>query len=166
MSEARLLLLPLTSDVRSKQLEPPDSFLQQIKRIPWKTAPKGLFALFLFSLLIVIADAVIRLNEYKALRESLIPATGWVSGSMYLFIALMTFFFFLKPTIRGRKALILVFIIIMIEGLFAIVLSLLTEDFENPYLMVNKWRPIWSFLIPGFWISVLLSSSVKNYCRN
>jgi hypothetical protein len=147
-------------------LEPPDSFLRQIKKKPWKTAPKTLIALFLFSLLIVIADAVIRLNEYKALRESIIPATGWVSGSMYLFITLMTFLCFVKPTIRGRKALILVFFIIMIEGLIAIVLSLLTEDYENPYLMVNKWRPIWSFLIPGFWISVLLSSSVKNYCRS
>jgi hypothetical protein len=39
------------------------------------------------------------------------------------------------------------------------------ETFDNPYLTISPWRPVWTILIPCIWIAALYSPSVNRFCR-
>ena len=123
-------------------------------------APLALKAFVGFSLVAVAAEVALFFNG--ELRAAVLPHTGWVPSMAYLFGIVMVL-----ALMMGRSRWQLFWlsaalgVYMLIQG-SAMIGRIGVED-ANPYLYVSWWRPIWVLVIPGMWIAVLWSRSVRQY---
>jgi hypothetical protein len=137
--------------------------LPWVKSGAWRTAPLELVAFVSFSALVVLLDAGIQALA-PSFAEDSIKYTGWVPSMLYLNGVIMGTFLCVHRTTRGRICLL------VLLGLWAIGHAIEfwskfgRQDFDNPYLRVSPYRPIWTVAVPLVWLLVLLSPRVKRYC--
>ncbi|QEG33676.1 hypothetical protein Pr1d_09400 [Bythopirellula goksoeyrii] len=120
-----------------------------------------------FYLWFVIAITVFELCRVATMGSLsfTIPFTGWMIAFPYMFSI-----FFVFAALRGSKfgpaiksvRSFLVFAIIL--GVLEFAFSYGREDFDNPYLRVSLWRPVFTVMIPCLWLIVLNSKAVSTYC--
>ncbi|MCX6231221.1 MAG: hypothetical protein NTZ33_06725 [Bacteroidetes bacterium] len=143
-------------------------FLSQSKKT-FISAPIELKIFFFFSLLVSLIAFVIQIFCSKHFIESIIPITGWSLPISYpncvIVCSALLFVPIKKNLIFVRNILIFLLLINIVAEAYQF-LSLEKADFvnPNPYLRMSEWRPLWVFIIPSFWIFVLLSPRIKRYC--
>jgi hypothetical protein len=125
-------------------------------------------ALLLFSLITVAADVYLNVIGPLELKEAIIPFTGWVVSSSYSFVAISLVFLMLgyhTDPFYTRKLITFLLFISIIFGIADIGSAFGVEDFGNPYLTVSQWRPVWTIIIPSFWVALLYTPGVSQYCE-
>ena len=141
-----------------------------IKNIDMRAIPIELLILYGFSVIVTVLSFIglfsaLFLSEsfLTEIYETVVPFTGGFSPS-YFFIAFVAPILFVsKPADKIRKMLIYFVILEIAMGCFSFLISLRLDNTENPYLLVSNWRFLWSFLIPGIWMYLLISPRVKTY---
>jgi hypothetical protein len=104
----------------------------------------------------------------KSLIEAIVPFTGWGAGTNYaftLFFAFALIFAKKMPRRAGmiwRFAIIAILLISIFEG-YQEMKRPAASDFGNPYLRISPLRPVWTIIIPAFWMLMLLSSRMKKF---
>lgn len=138
-------------------------------RYHFAIAPLELQLFFAFSLMVSCTLLIIFLFLQSTVYESILPYTDGAFFP-YLFIFIHTMDSMARknmypPWQRSHLPLI---IIMLLFGIFQgyDFLTWNGEDFGNPYLMKNKLQPVWTILIPCFWIAVMLSPRIKKYYQN
>lgn len=133
-------------------------------------APLELQVLFVFSFIVTIIDLIVTLFFKSSVYESLKPYVGNGTIMPYLFTCTliaesMAGKNFIHPSIRSIYTIIVFFLITLI---FKIIdyQDWDGENYVNPYFMKNEWQPVWTILIPCFWIVVMLSPRIKKYYQN
>lgn len=133
----------------------------------FSAAPIQLRAFCLFATIVTILS-VLFLFANSTLRRSMVPITGSSIAAGYSFGLFFTYALIFSSNERIKKIKVLLGILIPL--VLYILLGLFTffnynhQNFGNPYLTVSKWQPIWTILIPLFWIVVLMSKRVTRYC--
>ncbi len=130
-------------------------------------APLELKCYAFFSAVITIFSVL--LIFLPKINRAIVPITGWLPALGYMFgIYFIYALIFLKSMkanrIKFRTTLISFLIMHILFGLFNL-LSYNGNNFSNPYLTISKWQPVWTILIPLFWIVLLLSSRVTRFCK-
>ncbi|MBK8954308.1 MAG: hypothetical protein IPM34_01970 [Saprospiraceae bacterium] len=136
----------------------------------YSLAPLELKFFAVFCVCVTVLSLVIQLLFPIRVEESIIPITGWNMGMVYGYCVIVTF----GPmvTVHGinRKLapqysnilLLAVFIIIHLVDI-----ATWSGGYEdNPYLFRSAWRPVWTVVLPGLWIIILLSPRIKNYYQS
>ena len=140
----------------------------------FKKTPSVFFYLLFFSVVISMLRVFFRHSD-KALYELIIPYPGGGFGSEYMlvYIAFLGIIFnsvrtdnsFNKMIKMYYYLLILNFIFVLYSGLSEY-MEVLPEDYtqSNPYLRYTVFTPIYTILLPLFWI-LALSFSLFKYTR-
>jgi MFS family permease len=134
-----------------------------VKARGWRDTPVELVAFVGFSALVVVLDAVVQAIAPEFAEES-IQYTGWAASMPYLFGVIMGTFLCVHRTTRGRIWLLVYLAFSAVWGGLEFWSDFGERDFENPYLRLSPYRPIWTVAIPLVWLVVLLSPRVKRYC--
>ena len=150
------------------------SIIEITKSIKGKTKniPLDIKLFFVFSCLITLASWYLELDANKSLRELTIPYTGWQFGMHYDFsvffipLGLLTF---KKPNntiVFLRLFLVSGMLLQLIDG-FQDWFSITPEDYisTNPYLRYDKMRPIYTIILPLFWVLVIIGSLLNSYLK-
>ena len=128
------------------------------------SAPLELRAFAVFSLVVVTADFGIEHFGSKHLHEVLIPLTGWVASMPYMFSIFFVFSLMFTRDYRQRFVIDFQLLLQIIYGLWQLS-RIRTDNFNNPYLTVSHWQPIWTILIPLLWIAALHSPRMNRFCH-
>jgi hypothetical protein len=99
---------------------------------------------------------------FKEIGEVIVPITGFT---------LMPYFVTLIITVnqlsRNKKLTNYNIGVLAFYILFNSIQSLTIgddyNDFNNPYLKISPWRPVWTIALPALWILILLSPRIKKY---
>jgi len=103
------------------------------------------------------------------IKESIIPITGWLMAQGYIFTLFFIFsLVFFSGTagqrIRFRLAVVALLAINVLYGIYGIPFYG-DNDYGNPYLIISKWRPVWTIVLPSFWMVLLMSKRVTAFCK-
>ncbi len=118
--------------------------------------------LFVFACFSVVAFAVaILMLAIPTFGRIVVPYYGWpIIGFFYASALKYTLPAFLKanpiPVTEYFRSIIRILAISMVFGLFMIVLSWISGNFDNPYLTVASWQPVWTILVPAIWITLFV----------
>jgi hypothetical protein len=129
-------------------------------------APVELRAYFAFALLSTVSLLLIQLN--KDLHRVIVPITGWLGAANYMFSLGFTYTLIFQTVPQKSRIRIAVIALLLFYALFS-VYDLITNGHpisDNPYVTVSQWRPIWTIVIPMFWIAVPLSNKVTRFCKS
>jgi hypothetical protein len=99
-------------------------------------------------------------------RTNLMPYGGWMPSMFYMFAIPGCAALLSSGTRRSRLGLVGMMGIAVLFGLYEWWADAGEPDFGNPYLIVSPYRPIWTVLVPLFWMGVLLSPRIKQYCSH
>jgi len=111
-----------------------------------------------YALFAICAAAVsIAMFFSPKIAKPLLPHLGWpIVGLSYLGSLMFVAATWLSPNdlplaqwwtyLRGH------FSIIIAYGIFTAAIGWLGNDFDNPYLAVSMWQPIWTVLTPAAWM--------------
>lgn len=107
----------------------------------------------------------------KSLNDAVVPYTGWGAGNNYAFTLFFAFALIFVKRLPRREGIIWRFAIIaiLLIYIFAGYLQMKKvggHDFGNPYLRVSPLRPLWTMVIPAFWVMALLSPRVNKFCKS
>lgn len=130
-------------------------------------APLELKAFAVFCVLVTVVDFGTMLTGPKTLREAIVPVTGWVGSMGYMFSLYFIFFLILSRAAHWRSmrfAVVTMLLIPMVLGIKDVV-GPASPNFNNPYLTISPWRPVWTLVIPALWIAILYSPRIKKYCE-
>lgn len=139
-------------------------------RYYFSVAPVELKIFFSFSLIVALTDFIDTFLFSNTLSESLKPFVG---NSIFIPYLLTCGFItesmaaksFLHPNLRSNYTLIIFLLIYTAFNIFDFV-TWDGEDLGNPSIINNEWQLVWTILIPGFWILVMLSPRIKKYYHN
>jgi peroxiredoxin len=126
------------------------------------TIPIGILALIIFAILVTTIDYKLTFWGPISLKEQIVPITGWGMSSTYTMTGIIAVFYCIT---RAHRMLYVMAAILLMHILVGIVEALMPvgEDFGNPWLMVSPWRPVWSILIPGLWMIVVLRTLISRH---
>lgn len=107
----------------------------------------------------------------KSLNAAIVPFTGWGAGSGYMFTLFFVFALIFVKRVPRRTAITWRFAIIaiLLISIFSGYLQMKRaggNDFGNPYLKISPWQPVWTMVIPAFWVMTLLSPRVNKYYKS
>jgi hypothetical protein len=99
-------------------------------------------------------------HSRKDLRESLVPITGWIGLSPYmwtLFFSIFALIFTNRTTYMSvvRMLGLVTALDALVTAFDAIMAWLGSPDFGNPYLMYHPVRPLITVVLPSAWILAL-----------
>jgi hypothetical protein len=93
-----------------------------------------------------------------------VPYTGWAGGFRYSITIFFACLAVHSPkyaqAIRSVRWFLVLFIVL---GAGQFLWSFGGEDFDNPYLRVSAWRPVFTVLLPCIWFLLLRSRAVTEY---
>jgi peroxiredoxin len=125
-------------------------------KMSWRPRiPIGILAFIIFAILVTTIDYKLTFWGPISLNEKIVPITGWGMSTAYMMTGILAVFYCITRAHRmlyGMAAILLMNIGIGIVD----ALKPVGEDFGNPWLMVSPWRPVWSILLPGLWMIVVL----------
>ncbi|SFI81678.1 hypothetical protein [Planctomicrobium piriforme] len=134
---------------------------------PWQV-----WLFFAFSSVESIAKCILTWNPgFKQINELVLPYTGW-SDAWYLFAAVMFPFVLVFSFLSGRVLKLprqevlkmhagylsfcrWLLMLAITSGIIGFAWHYGREDFGNPYLMVSPWKPVWTVVVPAFWLWML-----------
>lgn len=93
--------------------------------------------------------------------------TGWGASTGYMFSIYFVFVLILVPVFRWRTfrfAIVAILLMTMAFGIYNLCRNH-GPDFGNPYLTISLWQPLWTLVLPAFWIAVLHSPRIKKFCE-
>jgi len=130
-------------------------------------APIEFKVFVVFSFIETAISLCLQIFGSKQLKESIIPTTGWLFFMPYLVTSLTVASQLSGNIIISGRARSRYFNI----GFLAFYMLIMTiealitsgNDYNNPYLMISPWRPVWTIVLPAIWILVLLSPRIKRY---
>ena len=127
-------------------------------------APLELKAYALFSVIVTILGIALPIVGPKKLWEAIVPFTGWSPALGYMFGLFFTFalIYIKSPQSCLRFGIIAPLALQIIFGLF-IQATHSVNSFNNPYLTVSPWQPVWTVAIPALWIAILLSPRMNRF---
>ena len=131
-----------------------------------RQTPVGITLLFVFSLLSTAYAAFYFLFASEAHRDLVVPHVGWIGHFLYVYVLAMSVMLVTRPTNKLRLALVIFFVLLLLYGLYSLININDDQNHGNPYLTYGAFRPIWEIALPLFWIAVLSSKSVRNFCNN
>lgn len=110
----------------------------------------------------------------KSLNRAIVPFTGWSAGSYYAFTLFFAFGLVFAKKLPQRPQLAgaiwrFAIIAILLLGIFAGYLNMRTsggDNFGNPYLRISPAQPVWTMIIPAFWIMMLLSPRINRFYKS
>ncbi len=129
-----------------------------------KNIPKGLVSFILFTCIVSLFAVYYFTLASDSLRAAIVPHVGWTGLFFYVYIFILSIFMLIKPNDKIRKGIVYFFMLPIIFGVFAVYTHIGRDNYDNPYLTYGMFRPIWDFVIPILWMTVLSSKSVKEYC--
>jgi len=139
------------------------------KKASFQAAPIELKIFFLFSVLVSLIDIYLSFIGPRELKESLLPFTGWQISGGYFLCAIFGFILILgystKPSFT-RNIILFLLCNSIFWGTISFITSIGADSFNNPYLTVSAWRPIWTIAIPAIWIAILLNPRINRYCHD
>jgi hypothetical protein len=118
----------------------------------------------LFSVIVTILGFALPIFGPKKLWEAIVPFTGWSPSLGYMFGLFFTFalIYMKSPPWRLRFGIIAPLVLQIIFGLY-ILATHSANNFNNPYLTVSPWQPVWTVVIPALWIAILLSPRMNRF---
>jgi hypothetical protein len=127
-------------------------------------APLELKVFAIFSVVVSILGFALPVLGPKNLWEAIVPFTGWSPNLGYVFGLFFTFalIYTKLPLWRLRFGIIAPLSLQIIFGLLFMD-KLPANNFNNPYLTVSPWRPVWTVIIPALWIAILLSPRLRRF---
>ena len=133
----------------------------------YSAAPIELKAFCLFATIVTILS-ILLLFANSNLRRSIVPITGlpFAIGYSFGLYFIYAVIFSSNKSIRRikiRYGILMPLVLSILLGGFNL-LNYNTQNFGNPYLTISKWQPIWTILIPLFWIILLMSKRVTRFC--
>jgi len=134
----------------------------------FSSAPLELKAFCLFATTATILSILLFFTS-RNLQQSIVPITGWAAAMGYTFGLFFIYALIFSTNkkvqkIKIRRGIVGPLVLYILFGIFNL-LTYNTQNSGNPYLTISKWQPIWTILIPLFWIALLMSSRVTKYCR-
>jgi hypothetical protein len=138
-----------------------------------KKAPYDIILFYIFSTLVVVFSWYLRLDSNKALRETLIPYTGWGFGNAYQFgiffipLCLFSFGGNVTKTINLLRFYIMITMLIECYNGYQDWLSISPEDYtnHNPYLRYDSLTPVYTIFTPLFWTLLMAWTLSWNYFK-
>ena len=133
----------------------------------YSAAPIELKAFCLFATIVTILS-ILLLFANSNLRRSIVPITGLPFAIGYSF-GLYFIYAVIFSNNRGvqkikiRYGILIPLALSILLGGFNL-LNYNTHNFGNTYPTISKWQPIWTILLPLFWIILLLSKRVTRFC--
>lgn len=102
------------------------------------------------------------------LNEKLVPLTGWEGLFRYSFTLFFALLAMSKPhrkSVGGITGLLAVFVALGCFDTYQHLWGYWAErdDFGNPYLMYHPARPVITVLLPGVWLVLLNSPSMRRW---
>jgi hypothetical protein len=105
------------------------------------------------------------------LNAAIIPYTGWSGLAFYMF----TLFFAISAIITPQRKLI--YRVVALLGLAVLFGAFDTfwhtlgpeaggPDFGNPYLIYHPYRPIFTIVLPAFWLLLLIFPIMRKWINN
>jgi hypothetical protein len=106
-----------------------------------------------------------------SLDAAIVPYTGWLGLYVYTF----TLFFAIAAILTPQRKTI--YAVVAFLGLFMLFGALDTyqntlgpdagrEDFGNPYLIYQTYRPVFTIGLPAFWLLLLVSPTMRKWINN
>ena len=105
------------------------------------------------------------------LNAAIVPYTGWSSLGLYAF----TLFFAIAAILTPQRKQ--VYAVAALLGLFVLLGAFDTfrytlgpaagrPDSGNPYLTYHPYRPIFTIVLPAFWLLLLISPIMRKWIKN
>jgi hypothetical protein len=122
-----------------------------------------LLAFVVFAAVVTAFQFLLLLPGLNFLAEAIVPFTGWEMAFPYMTAAMLFPIVFFSRRLPQHQALVQIFlqsnchvlILAIVYGAVTFALSFGREDFDNPWLIVSVWRPIWTVAVPAGWWFVL-----------
>ena len=126
--------------------------------------PSGLLALLIFSALTSIFSGYYYMLANESLRDALVPHVGWIGLFFYIYLLFFSAMLIATRKDKLRKITIFTFLFFVCYGLLNLFIHFGKDNYGNPYLTYGVYRPVWDIAIPLFWIFILSTKRVKEYC--
>ena len=143
-------------------------FFEKIATRILKT-PIELIIFSLFSFSVFIFSIVVDNFCSNSFRESIIPYTGWNIDRAYSISWFFSFIIIFSSKKNNR--LLMLYFGLIFQLFISIVFGFFDlhringENFGNPYLIVSSFRPIWTIIVPAFWILILITPRIRRFCK-
>jgi peroxiredoxin len=124
--------------------------------------PIGIIALIIFAILVTTVDYKLAFWGPISLREQIVPITGWGMSSAYTMTGILAVYYCISRLHRMLYSMAAILLMHIVLGIVDALMPV-GEDFGNPWLMVSPWRPVWSILIPGLWLIVVLHTLISRH---
>lgn len=104
------------------------------------------------------------------LNAAIVPYTGWIGFFNYSFTLYFALQAILIPYRKLTYAVIALLGWIMFLGIFDTYQHTLgpnagREDFRNPYLTYQSFRPVFTVALPALWITMFISPPMRRWMR-
>ena len=139
---------------------------------PWSRFARAPLTLRAYVVFVLVAFALSLSTFYApSLDAAIVPYTGWLGLYLYMF----TLFFAMSAILTPQRKSI--YGVVAFLGLFVLFGTLDTyqntfgpdagrEDFGNPYLIYQTYRPVFTIALPAFWIVLLTSPTMRKWIKN
>jgi hypothetical protein len=148
--------------------EPRPTFAQRLIA-GLRDAPPALLAYTAFAIAVTAFELGVMIGGFKGIREFYVPFTGWGASTSYRYTIFFAFaLIYAPPHPKGKAGIrngIAMFMLLAILFGVSRVHRIGQENFDNPYLTVSYYQPIWTMFIPGVWIALLYSPAMNQFCR-
>jgi len=126
-----------------------------------RSAPPEIQLYCLFSVLVCSADLWLTFVGPQSIKAMTVPITSWSASMPYLFGLFPAFslLFGSERPYRLRWGIVAPLLVYLVLGVIQYALPR-SPDFGNPYLQINPWQPVWTMVLPVFWILLLLLAPV------
>ena len=148
------------------------TFTRWFKNGHWRKMPLELHALVAFAIIVSLAHMTLLLFA-RSTFETLIQYTGWTAAFPLASAGVGALRVGMSRTRKSRNWLVVYLIAFAIGQLIEffvmrqhsdVYVMRHGSDFDNPYLRISPYRPIWQTALPLLWACVLLSPRVTRYC--
>jgi len=138
-----------------KTMFTPESWRRRLEAV--KNAPPEILLYGVFSIVVCVADMWLTFLGPESLKAKTVPFTGWGTSMPYLFGLFWVFYLIFGSDRRYimRLALVAPLLIFIFMGVVQYAFPI-GETFDNPYLRISPWRPVWTIVLPAIWIALLL----------
>ena len=134
--------------------------------------PIHIWIVFGTAFVVCVVDGGIGLFAQPAVREAIVPQTGWAPSNVYLPIVFLLGFT-LSPTPSARRGKValgcLVFMLMIPVLTYLYFMFVVGPQYHstNPYIRMGEYRWVWSVVLPCALAALMLSQpSIRYFTRS